>query len=102
MARKGKRDPRIASEWPVTEFPYVVGKPGALPDYHRDHKAALNKELAAWSKMRNQFKDIDSEFTAEIDEVTEKLRAMGSDGGTINRKVGPVWYRFELRKREDL
>ena len=80
----------------------MVEKPGALPDYHRDLKAAINKELRDWSKMRNQFKNLDSWFCAEIDEVTEKLRAMGSDGGTITRKVGPIWYRFELRKREDL
>ncbi len=108
MATKSKRrDPAIASEWPVNEYPYMIRRPHEPhPRYFKTFKDAINKMVDDIEKFRARFAPLGHQDTLDAcDRAIQTARALGMDGGSVNQMVEPhtqMWYRAELIKRQEM
>ena len=111
MARPGskkakKPDPRIAHEWDVSKYPYVIHKPApADPVYRTSFKEAINWLRSDVNGLKARFTDLDAEVVESCDLILQQIEMLPGDGGQIDMIAVPyndIRYRAELVRREQV
>jgi hypothetical protein len=110
MAKPGskaakKRDPRIASEWPVHQYPYIVRRDYTDPAYFPSiakAKAFLSKKI---DRLATQHRALDHQDDLELcEKAAGAINQIGPEGGVVDECVDTLTglrFRAEIQRRAE-